>query len=63
MPIKLEYHIKNFYTAKKVFLIKQKFSNALLVLRNIFLEIRIQVKNWFVRFHDYLFSEIVVKHE
>ena len=32
------------YTAKSVFLIKQIFSNALLVLSNFFLEIRMQVK-------------------
>ena len=32
-------------------------------LKTLFLEIRIQVKKCFVRFYDYLFSEIVVKHE
>ena len=38
-------------------------SNVLLVLRNIFLETRIQVIICFVRFHDYLFWEVLAKHE
>ena len=50
-------------TAKSKFLIKQTFSNVLLVLRNFFLEIRTQVKKYFARFHDYLFWEIIAKHK
>ena len=51
------------FRAKSVFIIKLKIFNVLLVLRNFSLETRIQVIKCFVRFHDYLFWEVVAKHE